>query len=41
MESNALIIAQQSWSIDERVFYVVMILFLTALIALLFSVEKN
>ena len=41
METSALVIAQQSWTMDERVFYVVITLFMIALIALLFSVEKE
>lgn len=41
METNALVIAQHSWSMDERVFYVVITLFMIALMALLFSVEKD
>ena len=41
MEANALVLAQQSWSVEERVFYIVITLFITALIILLFSIEKD
>jgi hypothetical protein len=40
-EGETLLAATQTWPANDKVFYVIMVLFMTALIALLFSVEKN
>jgi len=40
-EGQTLLAATQTWPSNDKVFYVIMVLFLAALIAVLFSVEKN